>query len=230
MADQLAARRALVKRAKDAGIPNPMKMKSADIKEALAALSVMEGVPMSDQTSNAPETEIPTVAPDAADPEAPYGRKADGTPRQRPGRKPADGSAPRQSAPKPARKSTGARTRPSAAPDYRPGIAGVLQVPTAALAMAGRFKPALAYDAAAIAVHTPTIADALNTLAQEEPRVAAVLDKVLAIGPYGAMVGVVITLGAQIAVNHKRLPIEAGQAFGAVEPDTLMASLAPPTA
>ena len=219
MVDQLSARRELVKRATEAGIPNAMKTKSAELERLLAD---MEGNTVT-QTS-APETPE-TVAPDA-DPDAPYGRKADGTPRARPGRKPADGSTPRQTAPKPGRKAPATRAR-TAAPDYRPGIAGVLQVPAAALAMAGRFRPELAYDAAAIAVHTPTIADALNTLAQEEPRVAAVLDRILAIGPYGAIVGVVVTLGAQIAVNHKRLPVEAGQAFGAVDPDTLMASLAP---
>ena len=220
MVDQLAARRELVKRANAAGIPNAMKTKSVELERLLAEMGDNE---MTEQTSN-PETVAP--APDA-DPEAPYGRKADGTPRAKPGRKASDDSTPRQSAPKPARKPTAARARVSTAVDYRPGIAGLLQVPAAGLAMAGRFKPELAYDAAAIAVHTPSIADALNTLAQEEPRVAAVLDRVLAIGPYGAIVGVFVTLTAQIAVNHKRLPAEAGAAFGAVEPDTLMASMAP---
>lgn len=219
MTDQLAKRRELVKRANAAGIPNAMKMKSVELERLL-----MEGNAMTDQST--PDVEPATTEPPMADPEAPYGRKADGTPKARPGRKPADGSAPRQTAPKPSRKAATPRAR-VAAPDYRAGIAGVLQVPTAALAMAGRFKPVLAYDAAAIAIHTPSIAEALNTLAQEEPRVAAVLDRVLAIGPYGAIVGVAVALTAQIAVNHKRLPAEAGAAFGAVEPDTLMASMAP---
>lgn len=219
MIDQLAKRRALVKRAIEAGIPNAMKTKSAEL---MALLGETEESVMTEPTS----TPEPTTDPNA-DPEAPYGRKADGTPKARPGRKPADGSAPRQTAPKPGRKAPATRARATATPDYRAGISGVLQVPTAALAMAGRFKPELTYDAAAIAVHTPSIAEALNSLAQEEPRVAAVLDRVLAIGPYGAIVGVMITLTAQIAVNHKRLPVEAGAAFGAVEPDTLMASIAP---
>lgn len=225
MTDQLAKRRELVKRASAAGIPNAMKMKSAELERLLSDPNLMEGNAMTDQSTPVDATPIATDPP-MADPEAPYGRKADGTPKARPGRKPADGSAPRQTAPKPGRKATTPRAR-VAAPDYRAGIAGVLQVPTAALAMAGRFKPVLAYDAAAIAIHTPSIAEALNTLAQEEPRVAAVLDRVLAIGPYGAIVGVAVALTAQIAVNHKRLPAEAGAAFGAVEPDTLMASMTP---
>ncbi len=166
---------------------------------------------------------VPVPVPaDSADPEAPYGRKADGTPKRKPGRQPGASARPMGSAaPRPTRRPGRARVA-SAAPDYRAGIAGILQIPAFVLVGAGRFNQALEYDGAAIAVHTPAIADALNQLAMDEPRVAAVLDKVLSVGPYGAILGATLPLVAQILVNHKRVPLDAVAALGAVEPTRLI--------
>lgn len=158
------------------------------------------------------------------DDSAPYGYLKDGvTPRKRPG--PPKGT-PRKTtgaaAPKPTRKA-GPRAKTSAAlPDYRDGVAGLLQIPAFILASAGRLNPVLEYDGIAVAVATPSIAEAVNALAQEEPRVAAVLDKILQVGPYGALLGALVPLVAQIAVNHKRIP--AGT-LGTQEPEALKASL-----
>lgn len=179
---------------------------------------------MTDDVSRETETEGAPMA----DLEAPYGRRADGTPKKKPG--PAAGtprgtSAPRKAAPaapRPTRK-TGPRAKVSAAlPDYREGVAGLLQIPAFILASAGRLNPVLEYDGIAVAVATPNIAEAVNSLAQEEPRVAAVLDKILQVGPYGAILGAVVPLIAQIAVNHKKIP--AGT-LGTQEPEALKASL-----
>ncbi len=223
MTDQLAARRALVKRAvEELNIPYAlaMKMKSAAIEDALNNPN-QESVMTEPTEAAAPATNDQ----DNADPEAPYGRKADGTPKKKPG--PAKGTATsprvtgRPAAPRPTRRGGSQRAR-AAAPDYRAGVTGILQIPAFVLASAGRLNPALEYDGIAVATHTPAIAEALNALALEEPRVAAVLDKVLSVGPYGALLGALVPLAAQIAVNHKKIP--AGT-LGTAEPEAMKASL-----
>lgn len=139
----------------------------------------------------------------------------------------ADGRKLRVSKRGPARATTARKAAPSSssrkapAPvDYRPGIEGLAQLICVPLA----FTQPL--DAAAVGMHTPTIAAALNNLAHERPEVAAVLDKVLAVGPYGELVGALLGLGAQLAVNHSMIPDQLAGNLGAIPREALEAELA----
>lgn len=158
--------------------------------------------------------------------EYPWGRRADGTPRKRPG--PPPSGKPKQARAIP-RISTGKRktTKPrqTSGTDYTAGIAGLLQIPAAILGGMGIRDKAFALDGAAIAQHAPGIADALNDLAQDNLAVAAALDKILAVGPYGAILGAVLPLVAQIAANHKLLPDQVTTGMGAMPVDQYEAAL-----
>jgi hypothetical protein len=85
-------------------------------------------------------------------------------------------------------------------------------------------KPVLAADAAAISVHAPPIASALNDLAHERPEVAAVLDRILQVGPYGIVIAAVAPLALQILCNHGGIPPGA---LGTTPPDKLLAQFMP---
>lgn len=168
---------------------------------------------------------IPLPEPAAGDP-APYGRRADGTPKAKPGPKRAAGSA----APAPRRApSPGPRKAPRMPaapkqPDYRPAILGLLQVPMMALTMLGRQtkNPALQADGHALAMHAPGLAEALNETARQQPQVARALETVLKAGPYGAIIGAVVPLVMQLAANHKVIsPIPA---MGVHPPEELVAA------
>jgi hypothetical protein len=102
------------------------------------------------------------------------------------------------------------RAKKKSGTDYTEGIAGLLQLPAAALGIAGsqgkKPKYELLADAAVITYYTPGIATAVNDLAQDRPEVAAVLDKILKVGPYGALLAAVMPMTLQILANHKILP------------------------
>lgn len=106
------------------------------------------------------------------------------------------------------------RPRKKSGTDYREGIEGLLQLPAAALAVVGSqtdkqghlTHPEFLADASAIADAAPKIASAVSDLANDRPEVAAVLDKILKVGPYGALITAVLPLAAQILTNHRVIP------------------------
>lgn len=91
---------------------------------------------------------------------------------------------------------------------YEEGVAGLLQVPAAVLSFVNPV------DGFCVAQHTPPIAKAVADLATERPEVAAALDRVLAVGPYGALIGAVLPLVVQIAHNHGMVPEPMAKAMG----------------
>lgn len=113
-----------------------------------------------------------------------------------------------------------AASKRPAGPDYAAAIAGVGQVVAGGLALAG-----LPLDAWAVSTHTPPIAQALHDLAAVQPAVAAVLDKVLAVGPYGAVIAAGLPLVVQLLTNHKMIPAAAAESLGAVPREYLEAKL-----
>lgn len=155
---------------------------------------------------SAPEAGTPPADGEGEDPDAPYGRKADGSPKAKPGRRPKNGSAPRVAKIQPARPRKAAAPRPTTkkptGPDYAGAVMGLLQLPAAGLALAGAKDQRFLADAITLELHGPPIAQALHDIAQEQPAVAAVLDRLMHVGPYGALIAAVSPLIFQVAANH----------------------------
>ena len=139
---------------------------------------------------------------EGATPEAPYGYKKNGEPYQR--------------RPKGSVKPSQRKRQQTSQPDYTEAVNGLFQLAALPLSFAA---PA---DAWAITAYGPGISTALNDLAQERPEVAAVLDKVLQAGPYGALIAAIVPLVAQLLANHGLLP--AGF-FGTRSKEDILASL-----
>lgn len=100
------------------------------------------------------------------------------------------------------------------------GVAGIAQVVAGIALMGGRASgsSALQADGMVIASAAPQFADACVQIAKVDAAFAARLDKVVGVGPYGALVAVLVTAGLQIARNHK----PALQLPGTVDPMELL--------
>ena len=168
------------------------------------------------------ETVSPPVDMVSGDQDAPYGRKSDGTPRSKPGRRPGQRNGTGRGATRERRTTTAPKLT-----NYRDPILGLFQIPAGALALAGMQRPVFAADAAAISIHAPNIAEALDQLAQERPEVAAVLDRVLQVGPYGILIAAVAPLALQLMTNHGAIP--AG-IMGTHPPEILVQNFMPEVA
>lgn len=190
----------------------------------------LPGMP-ADPAADVMPAPLASVAPDAA----PYGVNADGTPKAKPGRKPGQrngtGKAAQKAATAPRTPPAPSAKRTPAKPpqrktqtDYRPGVTALLSEATGAVLTIGVLKddPALISDAAALDNAAPAVAETLNAAADSWPLVAAVLDKVLTVGPHASGMLALVGLVGQIGVNHGWLP--AGLVPGTMPRDQLAAS------
>lgn len=157
-----------------------------------------------------------TAVGEEFDPEV-HATEADGSPKVTRGgrlakkRGPKSASGPRAASPRrPSASRTRSTTTRSKAPDFRPGINGIFQLVAAPLAFTAPL------DAYAVATHGPNIAEALNDLAQERPEVAMVLQRILAVGPYGALLAATVPLVVQLLHNHGVIPEQAAQGIPGV--------------
>lgn len=127
-------------------------------------------------------TEAPVEAPKAP------ARKTAASPRKRAAAKPT------------------ATRKPRAAkkPDYRPGLAPYIQLPSQVLLGIGLASnnTTLLADGYAIAQHGPGVIEALNDLGNNVPAVGAVLEKMTKAGPYTGIAMAVVPLIAQLVANH----------------------------
>lgn len=181
---------------------------------------------MTQPDATSPGTETGSdVAAEFGDGEARINR--DGSVRKKPGPKPGSRNRPRVKSPttRPA-----GSTRPSQAAtgvDYRQALYGCSQVIQGAFGLAARLvkreeaKTALQLDGLAVGVHTPAIADALNTTAQNDRRLAAALDKLSTVGPYSLVISVGLGLAFQVAANHGM--VGPNEAMGILPAEKLIA-------
>jgi hypothetical protein len=80
------------------------------------------------------------------------------------------------------------------------GLEGLGQIGTGLCLATGQFA-----DAGAIGQHWPNIARETATLAGKYEPVANVVDKLIMIGPFAALLSAVLPFALQLAVNHGRI-------------------------
>lgn len=162
-----------------------------------------------------------TTVPGTDGQPAPYGMTKDNKPRGKPGPKPGLSRAPvktRPTGPPPPGRKPGP-PKSALRPDYRPGIMGLAQIPLGLAAGMGARSRTMLATAAAGTVYVPPMVDAINEIAQENQQVAAICEKITAIGPWGLFVGAAVPLVLQILVNHGVMPAGLG---GTVPPETII--------
>lgn len=101
--------------------------------------------------------------------------------------------------------------------DRAEGIAGLGQLACIPLMLLGQHA-----DVGAIQAHWPAVSTETAKIADNNPKLAAVIDKAIAIGPYAGLVTALMPFVLQILVNHNRLsmhPMLGG--MGVISPQAM---------
>lgn len=163
--------------------------------------------------------------------DAPFGYKPDGTPYKRdPKAAKASWEARRAKAPGRNQKantpSSAARTQQRAQ-----AVFDMLTIPVAGLAGTGqalKSKPLIA-DAVVLGHSAPQIAKAVAEVADQDDRIARVVDGLVQTGPYAALFTAILPVAVQIAANHSPRFAQIGAMLGARPVDDILsAASAPP--
>lgn len=111
---------------------------------------------------------------------------------------------------------------------YAQAASGLLSLIPIGLAMAARVlrNERLALDSVAVSRGIPDLAQAAGDIAVTDARIAAVLDKVEQVGPWGAFIMAGLPIALQIGANHGF--VEPSETMGILTPDQLMATVEKP--
>lgn len=125
---------------------------------------------------------------------------------------------------KTARQATG-KTPATQGVDYRPAVAGMLQMVAMPLAILGRWWPAFTLDSYALAKAAPALAEAGHDLLVSKPAWAASVERVGQMSPWMNVAAVALPVVVQLAANHRLIRVEDTPEAGFVTPETLAAEL-----
>src|SRR5271155_5327058 len=117
-------------------------------------------------------------------------------------------------APTPRGGKTGTETKKTVASATRAnareeGLKGLAQIGTAVCVMTKNYA-----DAGALDMHSGPIAHEIAVLADDNEKIATIVDRITAMGPYAALIGAVMPLALQIMVNHDRIKPDAAGLLG----------------
>jgi hypothetical protein len=160
------------------------------------------------QAAQARAADEEAPAPPKKDPQAPYGRTKDGTPKRGPGGRPAKAKkadAPRVTSP----------TAAGVAKDFTEPLTGLVQLAWGVLATT---NPA---DAGAVKLAGPGLVNAWNALAQENATVARGIEWLTSGSAYGAVVMATAPLVMQVMANHGKVAPARVAALGVQDPAAL---------
>jgi hypothetical protein len=89
------------------------------------------------------------------------------------------------------------------------GLAGLGQIATAVCVMTQNYADAGAFD-----MHFPGVAHEVAVLAEDNEKVANIVDRIVQVGPYAALLTATMPLVIQLLINHDRIKAEAAGLLG----------------